>query len=129
MYIPIILIAPGLLDFALTHLTIQLFVFNWNFWRVLIFITFLGGTIITLPMIISMLVTFLTVSICPDRKIGGYIYTIFAVINFICLLYVLWTMDIDFTGRVITSLVIASIVIIVTAGYSITAALSLGEDD
>ena len=129
VYIPIILIALVLLDLGLTYLTIQLFDINWNFWRVLIFITFLGGTIITLPMVISMLITFLTVSICPDRKIGGYIYSIFAVINFIRLLYVMWAMDIDFTGRVITGLVIATIVIIITAGYSITAALSLGEDD
>ena len=35
-YIPIILIALGLLNWGLTYLTIQLFDFNWNFWRVLI---------------------------------------------------------------------------------------------
>jgi len=80
-------------------------------------------------MIISMLITFLTVSICPDRKIGGYIYSIFAVINFIYLLYFLWTMDIEFSGRIITSLIIATIVILITAGHTIITALSLGEDD
>ena len=129
VYIPIIIIALALIEFGLIYLTIQLFNFNWNFWNVLIFISFFGGTIFILPMMISMIITFLTVSICPDRKIGGYIYSIFAVISFIRLLYILWAMDIDFSGKVITSLVISTIVIIITAGYSITAALSLEEDN
>ena len=129
LYIPIILIALGLLNFGLTYLTIQLFDFNWNFWRVLIFITFLGGTIVYLPMLISMIITFLTVSICPDRKIGGYIYSIFAVLNFLYLIYAIWSLDIEFSGRVITTLVIATIVILFTAGHTIVSALSLAEDE
>ena len=129
LYIPIIQIALGLLNLGLAYLTYQLFDFDWNFWRVLIFIFFLGSIVIYLPMIISMIISALTVAVCPDRKIGGYIYSIFAAINFAYLIYVIWTVDIDFSGRVITTLIIATIVILITAGHSIHTALMFSEDD
>jgi hypothetical protein len=129
LYIPIIQIALGLLNLGLAYLTYQLFDFDWNFWRVLIFIFFLGSIVISLPMIISMIISALTVAVCPDRKIGGYIYSILAAINFAWLIYEIWTVDIDFSGRVITTLIIATIVILITAGHSIYTALMFSVDD
>lgn len=128
LYIPIISIALLLLNLGLSYLTVELFDFKWNFWRVLLFIMFFGGVVIYLPALISMAITFLTVSICPDKKIGGYIFTIFAIPNFLYLLYNIWTIDVYFSNRVITTLVIATIVILITSVYTISSALTLHDE-
>ena len=71
----------------------------------------------------------LTVAVCPNRKIGGYIYSIFAAINCAYIIYQVWTVDVDYSGRIITTLIIATIVILITAGHSISVALMLAEDE
>lgn len=123
LFIPIILLVLILMDIGLTYLTSQLFVFDWNFWSVLIFMVIFGNIIIFLPRLFAMILTALTVFICPNRKIGGYIFLILAIINFIYLGYSFWSIDLVFTGKIIVTLVLATIAIIITALSTIETAL------
>jgi hypothetical protein len=127
-YIPIILIALTLLDLGILYLTGLLLDFDWSFWKIVIFIFSFGLLIIYFPLIVSTIISGLTVSFCPDRKIGGYIYSIFAVLNFIYLLFLMWTFEIEFTREAIATFVMSSIIILLTAGHSIRAALMFSDD-
>lgn len=129
LFIPVILISLVILDIGLTYLTIRLFDFDWSFWKVIIFISFLGSVVIFLPMLFAMIISGLTVILCPNKKIGGIIYAIMALINFIYLIYNIWTIEIEFSGRIITTLIIATVVILITAFQSINISLTIAENE
>ena len=129
LFVPVMLISLFILDFGLSYLTIQLFDFDWSFWRVVFFIFILGSTVIYLPMFFAMIISGLTVALCPNKEIGGIIYAIMALINFIYLIYNIWTLEFEFSGRVITTLIIATVVILITAFQSINISLTLADNE
>ncbi len=71
LYIPVILISLVILDIGLTYLTIQLFDFDWSFWKEIIFISSIGSVVVFLPMLFAMIISGLTVLICPNKKLVG----------------------------------------------------------
>jgi hypothetical protein len=122
-FIPIVIAGLSLIDMGIFYLNLKFFELSWSFWEIIFMLSFVGVTIALLPVIISMLLTSIIVSICPDKKIGGYIFNIFAILNFLRVLYVIWTIDIEFTGKIITCLILSTIVTITVAFTSITSAI------
>jgi hypothetical protein len=129
LFIPAIQLTLWLLNYGILYITVQLVITTWSFWKTLFFISILGSAIFYLPIMISTLFSFLTVLICPDQKTGGYIYSIFAVLNYIYLLYKIWTFDTVFSTSDYISITVVSIIIIVTMLSSISAALSFNENE
>lgn len=134
LFLPLILISLETLNYGIKYLIIQLFDFDFReFWSLIsnevIFFVVVGFVIIFLPMLFAIVISLLTVSLCPNKKIGGIIYSIFAGINFTILIYQIWTLDIGNSRKIITILIVSSVIILITAYQSIKSSLIFAEDE
>lgn len=134
LFLPLILISLETLNYGIKYLIVKLFVFDFReFWSIIsnevIFFVVVGFVVIFLPMLFAMVISLLTVALCPNKKIGGIIYSIFAGINFTILIYQIWTLDIGNSRKIITILIVSSVIILITAYQSIKSSLILTEDE
>lgn len=92
-----------------------------------LFFIFAGGfgILIILPMVLGSVSSFFASAICPNKRVGGYTYALFSLIFFLHLLYVIWSLDINYDFKNIFILGMSSIAILITLLYSIQG--SIGE--
>lgn len=88
-YIPLIWFSVVLLNYIIWNISLWIYSLS-NFWILFIFL-FGWGIIFQLWGIIFSTAVLFLINICPDKKVGGYIFTIISLIIILQIFYKIWT--------------------------------------
>jgi hypothetical protein len=128
LFIPNILIGLAVTQWALAYGFKYIIDTTWNLPNIIRNGFFLLFGSITITMAFSALITFLVTSICPNKKIGGVIFSTLVGLNFIYMIYNIWT-DAAFNSYAsVGELIVCTLLAVVVAGYIINAVFMISDD-
>ncbi len=127
LFIPICFLALGIVYWAFGHL-LTWFIGLSTFWLILFLIFFSGAIWGIFLSLTSMLMTF-TSMIAPNRMFSFWTILVLSIINGIWTIYNTWTMDVNYSGKVIFgSIVLTILVLQLTFALIIGSATAAGDD-
>jgi len=131
LFIPLSFLAIGIVYWAFGHLLswfIGLSTLLSTFWLIVILV-FFGGTLWGLFQGFSSMLTNLTSRVSPNGAFSFWTILIISIINGIWVIYNLWTMDINYSGKVIFGAIVFTILVLKLTFALIIGSASAMEDD
>jgi hypothetical protein len=110
VFIPIVFFAIGVVNWAFSHLLSLLFTLD-LFW-VIVCVLFLGSFIWSVFKLLSSLLIISVGPISPNKKFSFWTILILSIAYGVLTIYTSWTMDIDYTGKIIFIVIIFNILVI-----------------
>ncbi len=127
LFIPLCFLALGIVYWAFGHL-LSWFIGLSTFWLIVILILF-GSTLWGLFQGLSGLLTNLTSRVSPNRVFSFWTILILSIINGIWVIYNSWTMDINYSGKVIFGAIVFTILVLELTFALIYGSATSMEDD
>lgn len=119
VFFPVCLLALGIINWAFGHLIIWFMRLS-SLWLILVLI-FFGGTIWGIFRALSAMFVALTSAISPNKNVSFLTITALSAINGIGMIYNSWTLQVDYSGKMIFAAIVFTILVI-----ELTFALILG---
>lgn len=101
LFIPLILGAMWIISFLFGFLMGELFSLRLSLFWLILFLFFLAGIVWTLFKLLASIITIGVVSVCPNRKIGGLIYSIITTASLMFMIYDTWAVQTVYSGNTI----------------------------
>ncbi len=127
LFIPLCFLALGIVYWAF-GLLLSWFIGLSTFWLIVVLFLF-GGTLWGLFQGLSGMLTNLTSRVSPNRVFSFWTILILSIINGIWAIYNSWSMDINYSGRVIFGAIVFSILVLELTFALILGSASAMEDD
>lgn len=110
LFIPVCFLALGIVYWGFSHLLIW-FIGLSTFWLIVILI-FFGGAIWGLFKGLSAMLMSFTSMLAPNRMFSFWTVLVLSIINGIWAIYNSWTMDVNYSGKVIFGAIVFTILVL-----------------
>lgn len=129
LFVPLCILVIALIQFLLGLLVVGVLSLNLNMFWLIVGLAIVGGFLWGAFKMVSMGISMLTVFVCPDLKVGGYILSILTFLGFLYSIIRLWTIQDNFIGEVIFVCSVIT-VLYLKLGFNIifTALIATNED-
>ena len=128
LFIPLCILVLGLILYLLALLAKGVASMNLSVFWLIMGLFVVGGLLWSIFGFISMGISFLTISFCPDKKVGSYIFSILTAISFIYYIIQIWTAQENLHGNIIVFCLVMTVLYVQLGFIIIIAALSASRE-